>query len=330
MAFVGFLKQSTAVDLPVGPFLDSTDGNTVESGLTITQPDVRLKKNGAAWAQKNAAQTLSHEENGHYEVALDATDTNTLGFLRLVIHESGGLQIVQDYMVVVASVYDLFFTYGLSMLGVVAYGTAQAGAAGSIQLAAATAFGDDIVNGATAIITGGTGVGQSRAITDYVSSTDTASVDPNFGTAPDSSSTYSVLASPPAPTTTPTPVNVTHNAGTAITAASGIQEVKVASMAAGSVTAAAIATGAVDADALATDAVTEIVSAVLTTQMTEAYAADGAAPTLAQALMLIQQQLGEFSISGTTLTVKKVDGSTTAATFTLNDATSPTSITRST
>lgn len=72
------------------------------------------------------------------------------------------------------------------------------------------------------------------------------------------------------------------------------------------------------------------VSDVLTTQMTEAYAADNAAPTVAQSLMMIQQILGDFAISSTTLTVKKVDGSTTAATYTLNDATNPTSITRAT
>jgi hypothetical protein len=76
--------------------------------------------------------------------------------------------------------------------------------------------------------------------------------------------------------------------------------------------------------------VTEIVTAVLTTQMTEAYATDGSAPTLAQALCLIQQMLGDFAISGTTMTVRKVDGSTSAATFTLNDGTSPTAITRAT
>ena len=72
------------------------------------------------------------------------------------------------------------------------------------------------------------------------------------------------------------------------------------------------------------------VDALYTRQLTEAYAADGAAPTVAQALMLIQQMLGDFAITGTTLTVKKVDGSTTAGTFTLNDGTSPTSITRAT
>ena len=59
-----FLKQSTSVDVKIGPFLDETDGKTAETALTITQPDIRLAKNGGAWAQKNAAQTLTHEENG--------------------------------------------------------------------------------------------------------------------------------------------------------------------------------------------------------------------------------------------------------------------------
>jgi hypothetical protein len=74
----------------------------------------------------------------------------------------------------------------------------------------------------------------------------------------------------------------------------------------------------------------EAFTAVLTTQLTESYAADGAAPTLAQAIFLIQQALTEFAISGTTTTIKKLDGSTTAATLTLDDGTTPTSVTRAT
>lgn len=141
---------------------------------------------------------------------------------------------------------------------------------------------------------------------------------------------------------------------------------QVMAMAAGTITAAAIATDAIDADALAADAVTEIqaglstltasgvrtavglasanldtqlsaiptaaqnATAVLTTQMTEGYAADGVAPTLTEAMFMTQQAVTEASISGTTLTVKKLDGTTAAATFTLNDATSPTSRTRAT
>ena len=71
-------------------------------------------------------------------------------------------------------------------------------------------------------------------------------------------------------------------------------------------------------------------SEILNTQMTESYAADGVAPTLTQALMLIQQKLGDFSITGSTITIRKLDGSSTAATYTLDDDTSPTASTRST
>ena len=101
-----WLKQSTAVDVALGPFLDETDGKTAETGLTITQPDIRLKKNGGAWAQKNAAQTLSHEEAGWYEVALDTTDTNTLGILIVAVHESGALPVWREFIVVPANIYD--------------------------------------------------------------------------------------------------------------------------------------------------------------------------------------------------------------------------------
>ena len=74
----------------------------------------------------------------------------------------------------------------------------------------------------------------------------------------------------------------------------------------------------------------EIADTVIGRTLTESYAADGAAPTLQQALLLVQQMLTEKSISGVTMTVKKIDGATTAATFTLNDAVTPTSITRAT
>ena len=72
------------------------------------------------------------------------------------------------------------------------------------------------------------------------------------------------------------------------------------------------------------------VADVLTSVLTESYSTDGAAPTLTQAVMLILQHLSESSITGTTKTVKQLDGSTTAATFTLDDASSPSSITRAT
>ncbi len=64
--------------------------------------------------------------------------------------------------------------------------------------------------------------------------------------------------------------------------------------------------------------------------MTESYSTDGAAPTLAQAQFLTMQRLYDFAISGTTITVKRIDGSTTAATITIDSATTPTSSARAT
>jgi len=106
------LKQSTAAALKLGPFVDDTDGKTAETALTISQADVRLSKNGGAFAQKNDANAASHDENGYYGVQLNATDTGTLGSLRVAISESGALPVWQDFMVVPSHVYDWLFGSG--------------------------------------------------------------------------------------------------------------------------------------------------------------------------------------------------------------------------
>jgi len=63
---------------------------------------------------------------------------------------------------------------------------------------------------------------------------------------------------------------------------------------------------------------------ILTTQMTESYAANGVAPTLAQAMFAVHQMLMQFGIASTSYTVRKLDDSTTAFVVTLDDATTPT------
>lgn len=77
-------------------------------------------------------------------------------------------------------------------LGIVDQGTAQAATGTTLQLRSAAAFADDEIIGATIMVTGGsTGVGQSRTITDYVSSTDTATV-ATWTTTPTGTITYQV------------------------------------------------------------------------------------------------------------------------------------------
>lgn len=102
----GFLKQSTAVDIAIGQFVDSGDGVTAETTLTLSQADIRLKKNAGDWAQKNESTAATHEENGWYECKLDATDTDTLGILKLAVNESGAAPVWHTFMVVTANFYD--------------------------------------------------------------------------------------------------------------------------------------------------------------------------------------------------------------------------------
>jgi hypothetical protein len=101
-----WLKQSTATDVELGPFVDDTDGKTAETGLTISQADCQLIKNGGAAAQKNDATSATHLAGGHYKVPLNTTDTNTLGRLRLYVNESGALPVWRDFMVLPANIYD--------------------------------------------------------------------------------------------------------------------------------------------------------------------------------------------------------------------------------
>jgi len=70
--------------------------------------------------------------------------------------------------------------------------TAQAGAAGTITLDASASATDDFYNNTVVYITGGTGVGQARHISDYVGSSKVATIKPNWVTTPDNTSTFAI------------------------------------------------------------------------------------------------------------------------------------------
>lgn len=106
------LRQSTSITLSMGPFLDNVDGNTERTGLTISQSDVRLSKNGGTYAQKNDSNAASHQEKSNYAVALNATDTATPGRLRVYIHPTSALPVWQDFMVITSNAYEAFVSGG--------------------------------------------------------------------------------------------------------------------------------------------------------------------------------------------------------------------------
>lgn len=193
------LRLSTACTIDIGPMVDSTDGNTEETGLTIAQANVLLAKNGGLNAQKNNADSAVYDANGVYKCALSTTDTNTAGRLKVFCHPSGALAWWDNFKVISAADYDR--KYG---------------------------------------------------------------------------------------------------------------------------------TGTLTVDAMAATPLTDIFNKVAATAMTESYAAAGAAPTIAQALLALTQEKNNAALSDTTLTVKKLNGTDTAATFTLDSSTTPATRTRAT
>lgn len=213
-----WLKQSTAATIKLGPFLDSVDGVTAETGLTISQSDIRLSKNGGDIAQTNNAAGATHDELGYYDVPLDTTDTGTLGRLRVAVSETGALPVWMDFIVVPANTYDTLVlgTDALNAdvdeiasaaittdgsvphLGIIDQGTAQSATSTTLVLRAASAFANSELVGARIVITGGTtGVGQSEIISANTLSNDTVSV--SWTTTPTGTITYKIFSAASSP-----------------------------------------------------------------------------------------------------------------------------------
>ena len=227
-----WLRQSTAITLPFGPMLDSGDGDTEETGLTISQADIRVRKNGGSFAQTNNAAGAPHDEKGWYDVPLNTTDTNTLGPMTVNIHESGALVAWRHFMVVPSSTYDALFTTGLSTkedvadatwdeilgghvgagsagaaltdietdvtallagdIGVIVSGTSDSGTTLTMVDAARTEADDDYWNGTWIQFTSGNIVGQVRLITDFDQASDTITFTPALTQAV-ATQTYQIL-----------------------------------------------------------------------------------------------------------------------------------------
>lgn len=101
------LKQSTASqEVPLGYFLDSTDGNTEETALSIANTDIKLWKAGATTLANKNSGGATHISNGIYYAVLDATDTDTLGPLVLFVHVTGSLPVRLECEVMPANVYE--------------------------------------------------------------------------------------------------------------------------------------------------------------------------------------------------------------------------------
>ena len=234
---------------------------------------------------------------------------------------------------------------------VITAGTAQAGTANTITLAAGESATDDIFQGDRVIIVAGTGIEEHGIITVYNGTTKVATMSQNWVITPDATSEYELSpadvdvetwqhVSVTSSSTTNLPEVDAKSISDSTAAADAITEARLAELDAGNlptdIAAVKVDTAAilVDTDATIPGLIAALndlaASDILTTVLVESYAADGSTGTLTQILYLIQQSLHEFAIASTTRTVKKLDGAATAATFTLDDDTNPTSTTRAT
>jgi hypothetical protein len=128
-----WLRQSTASqEVPLGRFLDSTDGDTEMTALTIANTDIKIWKAGATtFASKNSG-GATHSANGLYYAVLDATDTDTIGPGEIHTHVSGALATKTSFVVLSPAVYD-------SLFGATALSTHTAAAVQALVAAGAVA-----------------------------------------------------------------------------------------------------------------------------------------------------------------------------------------------
>ena len=125
---MNYLKQSTAAQTRIiGPFVDSTDGVTLEDALTIANTDIKLCINGAAAVDKNSGGGTSRS-NGLYAVTFDATDTATVGEITVSVAVAGALVVVHKFIVLEEAVFAaLFEAAAPGFATVAALATAQTG-----------------------------------------------------------------------------------------------------------------------------------------------------------------------------------------------------------
>lgn len=149
-----YLRQSTASqEISLGYFLDSTDGNTEETALTIANTDIKIRKGGGTTLNSKNSGGATHISNGIYYATLDATDTNTLGMLEVYVHVSGALPVKSTYMVLPSATYDALVTNGLNDIAatdIVSSGaiTTSSGAVSTVTTVGTVTTNTDLVTAA--------------------------------------------------------------------------------------------------------------------------------------------------------------------------------------
>lgn len=153
-----FLKQSTALTVIIGPFIDDTDGKTAETGLTVADINVDLYKGSTksdlTITASGGSNDMAHVANGFYSLELTTGNTDTLGLLIVTANIAGALPVWADYMVMPANAWDSLFgadylQVDLTQIGGAAVSTSTAQLGVNAVQAGGTAWGSGAITAAS-------------------------------------------------------------------------------------------------------------------------------------------------------------------------------------
>ena len=345
----------------IGPVLDST-GVAVTGGVV---GDFKISKDGAAPAALNGSATATHRHTGFYSLALTASDLDTVGTAQITIDDTTNSCSMLDIQVVEEAVFDALFAS--SALGYVANAPVNVAQLSGDSTAAdnAEAFFDGTgYAGTNNVIPTVTTLTNLPAITanwltaagiaasalngkgDWLLSTSTGS---GFTAIPWNAAWDIEVQSEVQDAIESN--NLDHLLKVAAVAGDAVDSSIIARLASKSATPSFasfdnttdsleanrdnIGTAGAGLTAVPWNAswdaeVQSEVDDALKATLAEGYRSTGAVGSVRDMLYEIIGHLGESAIVTTTKTVKKIDGSTTAKTYTLDSATTPTSITETT
>jgi len=154
------LKQSTVVDILIGPFVDITDGATAETGES---PTVKLSKNGQPLVAKSDVTTPIHDGDGYYNCEFDGTDTGTVGTLVVTIAATAAaLPVRHEFQVVEEDAYEFLYATGstpdaniasiLASTAGLTFTLASHVDANMLAISGDTTAADNLEEGATALV----------------------------------------------------------------------------------------------------------------------------------------------------------------------------------
>jgi hypothetical protein len=105
-----FLRESTSVDVVVGPLVDEADGLTPITSLTladVTAAVVKGASRAAVTLVASGVHAFTHLGDGYWRLNLTSADTDTTGAFRVTLRDDDGfVPVWEDFVVLDGAVYD--------------------------------------------------------------------------------------------------------------------------------------------------------------------------------------------------------------------------------